>query len=328
MQAAWFERPGPAHEVLAVGEWDTPMPRSNEVRVRLYASAVNPSDVKKRAGAQPAGLETGAVIPHSDGAGVIDAVGPGVSKARMGERVWVYQAQYQRRFGTAAQFVALPAQRAVKLPEKISFEIGACLGIPAMTAHRAVFADGMVEGRTLLITGASGRVGHYAVQWAKWEGARVIATVGNSEHTVAVADAGADHVINFRRQDVADSVMELTGGVGVDQVVDVEFGVNLETSLKVLKTGGTITTYSSTQSPEPKIPFYPMMFQNIAIRLILVYNMPESAKRQATTHITDYLENDRFIHRVAEIYPLEDIAKAHESIERGGSSGAVIVDIS
>ncbi len=328
MQAAWFEKPGPAHDVLQVGEWDTPTPKANEVRVRLHASAVNPSDVKKRAGVQPAGLESGAVIPHSDGAGVIDAVGHGTSKARIGERVWVYQAQYQRRFGTAAQFVTLPAQCVVTLPKTISFEIGACLGIPAMTAHRAVFANGAVEGKTFLITGASGRVGYYALQWAKWEGAKVIATVGRGECAKEVSDAGADHVIDFRKQDVASRVMDLTDGAGVDQIVDVEFGVNLETSVKVLKTGGAITSYSSTQSPEPKLPFYPMMFRNITVRLVLVYNMPESAKRQATTHITEYLEHDRFIHRVAAIHPLEDIAKAHETIERGGSSGAVIVRIS
>jgi NADPH2:quinone reductase len=327
MQAAWFKKPGPAHEVLEIGEWDTPMPKADEVRIRLHASAVNPSDVKKRAGAQPAGLEDGAVIPHSDGAGVIDAVGPGISKVRIGERVWVYQAQYQRRFGTAAQFVTLPAQRVVTLPKEISFEVGACLGIPAMTAHRAVFANGAVEGQTFLITGAAGRVGYYAVQWAKWEGAQVIATVGSSEQVMEVSDAGADHVINFREQDVAGSVMDLTDGTGVDQIVDVEFGVNLETSVKVLKTGGAITSYSSTQSLEPQLPFYPMMFQNITVRLILVYNMPESAKRQATAHITEYLEHGRFIHRLAAIHPLEDIAKAHEAIEHGGSSGAVIVKI-
>lgn len=327
MQAAWFEKPGPADEILEVGEWDTPIPKANEVRIRLHASAVNPSDVKKRAGAQPAGLEHGAVIPHSDGAGVIDAVGPGVSKVRIGERVWVYQAQYQRRFGTAAQYVTLPAQRAVKLPEKTSFEIGAGLGIPAMTAHRAVFANGAVEGQTFLITGASGRVGFYAMQWAKWEGAKVIASVGSGEGAAEVSAAGADHVVNFRKQDVAAEVMGLTNGAGVDQVVDVEFGVNLETSIKVLKTGGAITSYSSTQSPEPKLPFYPMMFQNITLRLILVYNMPESAKRQAAADITAYLEHDRFIHRVAAVHPLEDIAKAHQDIERGGLYGAVIVTI-
>jgi NADPH2:quinone reductase len=327
MQAAWFENPGPAHEVLQIGEWNTPTPKANEVRIRLHASAVNPSDVKKRAGAQAAGLEGGAVIPHSDGAGVIDAVGPGISKARIGERVWVYQAQYQRRFGTAAQFVTLPAQRAVTLPNKIDFEVGACLGIPAMTAHRAVFANGPVKGRTFLITGASGRVGHYAVQWAKWEGAKVIATVGIAERATEVSDAGADHVLNFREQDVAENVMELTDGAGVDQIVDVEFGVNLETSVKVLKTGGVITSYSSTQYPEPKLPFYPMMFQNVTVRLILVYNMPESAKRQAAAQITEYLEHERFIHRVAETHPLENIAGAHEAIERGGSTGAVIVKI-
>lgn len=326
MRAAWFETYGPA-EVLKVGERETPEPERGEVRVRLYASAVNPSDVKKRAGLQPAPIDEGPVIPHSDGAGVIDAVGPGVPKSRVGERVWVYQAQYQRRFGTAAEYVTLPVARVVHLPENADFNVGACMGIPAMTAHRCVFADGSVSGKTLLITGAAGRVGYYAVQWAKWGGAHVITTIGSDTGVLDARDAGADAIVNYRQENVAEAVNEFTKGAGVDRVIDVEFGMNLATTLKVIRTGGVIATYSSTQAPEPTIPFYPVMFKDITVRFVLVYAMPEAAKRQAAADIINHIERRRLIHRVAERYPLTHIARAHEIIERGGVRGSVVVEI-
>ncbi len=327
MKAAYFEKYGPAAEVLEVGERETPKPASGEVRVRLYASGVNPSDVKKRAGSQSAGIEQGYVIPHSDGAGVIDAVGEGVAKARIGERVWVYQAQYQRRFGTAAEYVTLPAIRTVRLPENVDFSTGACLGIPAMTAHRCVFADGDVRGQTVLVTGAGGRVGYYAVQWAKSAGARVIGTASSDQTVRHARTAGADIVLNYRTDNVAQKVLELTGGVGVERVIDVEFGANLATTLKLIRTNGVIATYSSTQVREPVLPFYPLMFKDVTVRFVLVYTMPETAKHQATEDITRFLQTGKLKHRVAERHPLADIARAHEAIERGGVLGCVVVEI-
>ncbi len=327
MRAAWFERYGPADEVLKLGERETPEPAPGEVRVRLYASAVNPSDVKKRAGLQPAPIDQGYVIPHSDGAGVIDAVGSGVARARIGERVWVYQAQYQRRFGTAAEYVTLPAFRAARLPDAADFGVGACMGIPAMTAHRCVFADGEVVGKTLLITGAAGRVGYYAVQWAKWAGARVIATAGSEERAREARDAGADAVLDYRRDDIIQAVSGLTSGSGVDRVIDVEFGKNLAVTLKVIRANGVIATYSSTQAPEPVLPFYPMMFKDLTVRFVLVYAMPEQAKQRAADDITRALEAGALRHRIAERHPLNAVARAHETIERGGATGCVIVEI-
>ena len=326
MQAAWFQKQGPAADVLNIGEQSMPEPAQGEARIRLYASAVNPSDVKKRAGLQATPVDEGRVIPHSDGAGIIDAVGPGVAESRIGERVWVYQAQYQRRLGTAAEYVTLPIERVVSLPDNTEFAIGACMGIPVMTAHRCVFADRSVAGQTVLVTGAAGRVGYYAVQWAKADGARVIATIGREEGVEDVREAGADVIVNYRKDNLIEAVREFTDGVGVNRIIDVEFGTNLPTTLKVIATGGVIATYSSTQMPEPGLPFYPLMFKDITIRLVLVYAMPEAAKHQAAADIVTRLQEDRLRHRVAKRYPLTDIAKAHEAIEAGGVRGCVVVE--
>ncbi|MGI9200949.1 MAG: NADPH:quinone reductase, partial [Woeseiaceae bacterium] len=224
MRAAWFEKFGNAADVLEVGEFETPTAGPGEVLVRLHTSGVNPSDVKKRAGSFPNLLDDGLVIPNSDGAGVIEAVGEGVDAARVGERVWVYQAQFARRFGTAAEYVALESSRAPVLPDNASFEVGACLGIPAMTAHRSVFADGDVTGQTIVITGAAGRVGYYAVQWASQAGAIVIATASNEEDAAACKAAGAAHVVNHRSDTFADDILSANGGERVDRAIDLEFG--------------------------------------------------------------------------------------------------------
>ncbi|MDP7386367.1 MAG: NADPH:quinone reductase, partial [Nitrospinota bacterium] len=236
MRAGWYEKQGPAGEVIQVGEMAAPEPGAGEVRVRLAVSGVNPSDAKNRLGARGP-MKFPRVVPHSDGAGEIDRVGPGVDPARAGERVWVFNGQWDRPFGTAAEFIALPAGQAVRLPEGVTDAEGACVGIPGMTAHRCVFADGPVQGKTVLVTGGAGAVGHCAVQLAKWGGASVIATVSSDEKAERARGAGgavgggADHVVNYRTENVAERVRELTGGEGVDRIVEVDFGGNLEASL-------------------------------------------------------------------------------------------------
>ncbi len=325
MKASWFESFGPAADVLNIGEMDKPVPGDGEVLVRLASSGVNPSDVKKRAGSFPNLLDEGIVVPHSDGAGVIEAVGNGVSPDRLGERVWVYEAQYGRRLGSAAEYVALDSRRAPRLPDNTSFEIGACLGIPVMTAHRCVFADGPVTGQTLVVTGGAGRVGHYAIQWASQAGARVIATASNETDAASCKDAGASVVVNHREQDWAAQVVEANGGQLVDRVIDVEFGANLPAVLDMIRTSGTIVTYSSTVVAEPKLPFYRMMFMDLVIRLVIVYAMPESAKQSAMDDIEKALSENRLQHRVAHVLPLDDIGRAHELIEQGGFRGCVVV---
>lgn len=327
MKAAWFESFGSARDVLVTGEQDKPEPGPGEVLVHLVASGVNPSDVKKRMGSAPRLLDEGPVIPHSDGAGVIEAVGEGITGSRAGERVWVYQAQHGRRLGTAAQYIAVQGRRAVKLPDNTSLEEGACIGIPVMTAHRCVFADGPVDGQALVVTGGAGRVGHYAIQWAAQAGARVIATASSDSDAVACREAGADAVVNHRDENWAAQVVEANSGALVDRVIDVEFGFNLPAVLNMIRTSGTIVTYSSTVVTEPKLPFYRMMFMNLLIRMVIVYDMPESAKKHAIVDTTRCLKGDHLQHRLAHVMPLDDIARAHELIEQGGFRGCVIVNI-
>lgn len=327
MRTAWFESFGSAQDVLQVGEQETPAAGAGEVLVRVVTSGVNPSDVKKRAGSFPNLLDGGFVIPNSDGAGVIESVGDGVDSSRVGERVWIYQAQYGRRFGTAAEYVAIDSCRAPKLPDNTNFEVGACLGIPVMTAHRCVFADGDVSRQTVLVTGGAGRVGHYAVQWASRAGATVIATASNDEDKAVCIDAGAAHVVNHRDEGVVGAIMAATGGALVDRIVDVEFGANLATSVEVLRIGGTIATYSSTQVTEPKLPFLQMMYKDVTVRLVIVYAMPEAAKEHAIADIEKALSGDTLQHRIAHTLPLEDIARSNELVEQGSIRGAVVLTI-
>ena len=325
MKAAWFEEFGPAAKVLAAGEQPTPEPAKGEVLVRLMTSGVNPSDVKKRAGAFPNLLDDGLIIPHSDGAGVIESLGQGVSDRQVGERVWIYQAQFGRRFGTAAEYVAIDSSRASLLPKNTSFEIGACLGIPVMTAHRCVFADGPVDGQTILVTGGAGRVGHYAIQWASQAGAFVVATSSCPEDEQTCIDAGAKAVVNHRQPGWYKEVLKHIDQRKVDRVIDVEFGANLPEVLNLIRVGGTIATYSSTQVPEPKLPFLKMMFMDLTMRLVIVYAMPEEAKQQAISDIDQKLKDGQLHHRVARVLPIGEIAVAHEIIEQGSCRGCVLV---
>lgn len=326
MKAAFYERNGPADDVLQVGQMPMLAPGPGEVLVRVKASGVNPSDVKSRAGLR-ARMSYPRVIPHSDGAGVIEAIGAGVDPALVGERVWLWNGQWQRPFGTVAEYIALPSFQAPHLPDGVPYEAGACLGIPAMTAHRCVFADGPVTGQTILVTGGAGAVGHYAIQLARWGGAKVIATVSGSEKAAHAKAAGADYIVNYRQEDVAQAVKDFTKGQGVDRVIEVEFGGNLQTTLACLKTNGVIATYASSAAMEPKLPFYPMMFQGVTLRMVLVYILPEAARRQSIQDINRALLEGALVHAIAETYPLERIAAAHKAVESGGAIGNVVVTI-
>ena len=325
MKAAWYERNGPAAEVLVVGEMTDPHPAAGEVRVRLHTSGVNPSDVKSRAGStRPMAFPR--QVPHSDGAGVIDEIGTGVPAARLGERVWIWNAAWQRPGGSAAEFVVLPARQAVPLPANATFEAGACLGIPAITAHRAVFADGPPTGQTVLVSGGAGVVGHYAIQLAKWAGAQVITTVSSTEKAAHASAAGADHVIDYKREDVAERVLALTSGEGVDRIVEVEFGGNLALNLRVAKMGAVIATYGSTIR-EPQIPFFPLVFRNLVLRLVHMYGLPQSAKDHAARDIAAWIATGRAQFAIAARFPLDRIVDAHRTVEGGAKVGHVLLDI-
>ena len=327
MKAGWFEKFGAAEDVIKLGEQPKPTVGVGQVLVKLATSGVNPSDVKKRAGAFPHLLDNGLVIPHSDGAGIVEAVGKGVSDSRLGQRVWVYQAQYGRLLGTAAEYISLDANRAVALPDNTDFTVGACLGIPAMTAHRCVHADGDVRGKTLLVTGGAGRVGYYAIQWARMAGATVIATASNAVDKAMCLELGASQVVNHRQANWAQQVLQATEGKKVDRVIDVEFGANLPEVLKCIATNGVIATYSSTQVQQPSIPFLDMMYMDLTLRMIIVYAMPETAKAQAIKDITDALEAETLQHRIAHIVSLDSLSQGHELIEQGGFGGCVVISM-
>jgi NADPH2:quinone reductase len=325
MQAVWYERNGEAAEVLQFGTLETPTPLPGEVRVRLATAGVNPIDVKRRKGARGQVIKDPLVVPGFDGAGVIDAVGEGVPPGRIGERVWVYEGQWQRPRGTAAELTTLPAGRAVPLPVGTSFAEGACLGIPALTAHRTVFADGPVEGQTVLVTGGAGAVGAYAIQFAKLGGARVLTTVSSAAKAAAAAAAGADEIFDYKTEDVARRIADLPGG-GVDRIVEVEFGGNLAQSLAMLKPNGVLAGYASDAVLEPAVPFYSFAYKSLTVRFILVFMMPEAAKQQAVADITRWLEAGALRHFIAQRYPLAEAAAAHQRMETG-TLGKLILDI-
>lgn len=325
MRAVWYSSLGQARDVLEVGDMATPQVADGEVRVRVATSGINPVDTKRRTGGRGA-MGPHLVVPHFDGAGTIDQVGAGVEPGRVGERVWIYEAQWGSDFGTAAEYVTVPSDRAIVLPESASLSDGACLGIPALTAHRCVFADGSVQGKTILVTGGAGAVGNYAIQFAALSGARVLSTVSGAAKAELAAAAGAEAIINYREEDVAARVNELTHGEGVDRIVEVEMGGNLATSLEILKPTGVISSYASEGSPEPVIPFYAMLYKNVTLRFELVFLMPEEAKRAAVLDITQWLESDRLKHTVAEVFALENVVAAHEAVE-AGPLGKILLDL-
>ncbi|WP_417624899.1 NADPH:quinone reductase [Paremcibacter congregatus] len=326
MQAVWYEKTGAAKDVLTYGEMNRPQPGSGEVLVRLYASGVNPSDVKARAGAR-GDLAYDRVIPHSDGAGVIEAVGAGVDSGMVGERVWIWNGAWARPFGTCAEYIALPAAQAVPLPEKVDFAAGACLGIPASTAYHGVYADGDVRGKTVLVTGGAGAVGHYAIQFARLGGAKVLTTVSGLEKAAHAETAGADVVINYREGDVAAAILEATDGAGVDRVVEVEFGGNLAVTNKILRPNGVIATYGSMGDPNPVLPFYPMMFNGVTLRMYLVYLLSGQDRANTIAGVNRLMSEESVKHAVAETYDLEATISAHQAVESGKVIGNVVVNI-
>jgi len=327
MKAVWYSSFGLAKDVLVYGEQDAQQAGNGEVVVKLETSAVNPSDVKKRMGVSPTLLNQGYVIPNSDGAGVIESIGEGVDQQRLGERVWVYNGQHGRRKGTSAEYISLPQEQAVFLPDEADFRMGACMGIPAMTAHRCVMADGPVKDKLLLVTGGAGRVGHYAIQLAKLFGAEVIATASSSRSKKHCEEAGADFVVGHPSKTTSAAILEYTNGRKLDRVIEGDFGANLPFLLDVLGTNGIIATYASGTNTEPGLPFYKMMYLDITLRTVLVYVMPWQAKKDAIDDITTMLSTNALKHRIAQTYPLAESAQAHQAIEQGEVFGCVVLEI-
>ena len=324
MKAAWYEANGEARDVLTVGTMDTPRPAAGEVLVRLQTSGVNPSDVKSRRG-RP--MIAPRIVPHSDGAGVIEAVGEGVDAARIGERVWTWNGQWKRPFGTAAEYIALPAEQAVPLPAHIDFATGACLAIPGLTAMHAVALHGDIAGKTLLITGAATAVGHYAVQIAKHRGARVIGTSSPERQTHA-RGAGVDELIDYRNEDVADRVKALTGGKGADGVIDMDLSSTAPLLARgILAPHGKMVCYGSNVPADIPVSFPAMLWNSLTLQVFVMYEFLPEERKTRIAELTQLLNDNVLKHSVGARFPLDEIVAAHEAVEGGRVTGNVVLDI-
>ncbi|MBL8383922.1 MAG: NADPH:quinone reductase [Burkholderiales bacterium] len=323
MRAAFYKTTGPAAQVLEVGTLPTPQPGPGEVRVRLAYSGVNPSDVKSRSGASNRGWNFPVTVPHSDGAGTIDALGAGVDADLLGRRVWVYNGQWERAFGTAAEYITLPAAQAVPLPDSVSFEAGASVGIPLMTAFHALAACGSVIGRTVLVSGAAGSVGSYATQLARLGGARVIATVSGEAKAALARAAGAHEVVNYRDEDVAARVRELTGARGADFIIDVDASGNAARYGQLLAFGGKAVIYGSN-AREFAVPFGPMISGLVTMYFFIVYKLPAQEMRDTVAGVAQLLAQGVLAHPPAAVFGLDDIAAAHQRVEAGANAKVLI----
>ncbi|NYT37955.1 NADPH:quinone reductase [Allopusillimonas soli] len=326
MRAAWYSKNGPASEVLQVGELPDIAPAEGEVRVRLAVSGVNPSDVKSRGGSRPVTVPH--LVPHSDGAGVVESVGPGVDPARVGERVWIWNGQWRRALGTAAEYITLPAGQAMPLPQGISFEAGACLGIPALTGLHAVQMLGALQGKTVLVIGASSSVGFYAAQIAHLRGARVIGTVGSAEKAGQVKKAGIADLIDYKREPVAERIAELTGGRGVDAIIDMD----LSTTTALVTDGalaphGSVICYGSNQRTGVAIDYWVWLLRSLSLRFFLVYDLLPDERQADLNALQALLREDRLLHHIGPAFALKDIAQAHEAVESGKTMGKVLVTL-
>ena len=325
MKAAFYEVQGSARDVLKVGELPIPEPGPDEVRVRIHVSGLNPTDVKARTGFS-ADMPYPRIIPHQDGAGVIDAVGANVSPERLGERVWVYEAQYGQATGTAAEFVVVPSRQAVHLPDTVSFEVGASLGIPALTAHHCLCSDGRLEGRRVLIHGGARVVGTAAILLAKWAGAWVATTVMNAEQAAVAKENGADLVLDRTSEDIATNIMKMTEGFGVDRIVDVALKDNLDINLACLSQGGVISAYAtSSASDELSIPLLKAMKHGCVLRFVYIYNVSNEFKKAAIEDINSCLESGCYLPKIGLNMPIQNIAEAHEALESSKIIGKVLI---
>ncbi len=327
MQAVYYEQVGAAAEVLRLGELPDPAPAAGEVRVRVQWSGVNPSDVKTRGGVRSKTLPFPRIVPHSDGMGVIDRIGEGVDARRIGERVWLWNAAWGRPFGTAAEFICLPARQAVPLPEGVPDEAGACMGIPGLTAMHAVLMDGGVAGKTVLVAGGAGAVSHYALQMASRMGVgKLITTVSGEAKAEIARAAGADVVINYKTEPVAERLKEVTGGRGVDRVIELDLAVNAALDLEVLRTGGEVVAYGSSPLPL-NLPFPVLLAKNVQMKFFIVYHLEDADRARATAALLRMLARGELQHNIALRLPLSKAVEAHEVVEQGRAVGNVVLQV-
>ena len=328
MKAAWYSQNGEAQDVMQVGDLPTPSPQAGEVLVRMACSGVNPSDVKSRR-ARP--LTDPLVIPHSDGAGVIEAVGAGVSASRVGQRVWVWNGQWQRALGTCAQYIALPEAQAVALPEGTDFAAGACMGIPGLTAVQSVILAerlaGDLRGQTVLVTGASSAVGHYITQMVTQAGGRVIGTVGSEAKAVHARAAGLQEAIFYKTESVPERVKALTQGRGAEVIIDMDFSTTARWAAEgAFASHGQVVCYGSN-ALEVSLPYRSWLHRSMGVKFFLVYELTPVDRQRAVNRLSLMLERNQLQHSIGARFTLDQIAQAHQTVEAGQTVGNVVVDL-
>ena len=325
MKAVWYETNGDARDVLVHGEMPTPEVGPGEVRVKISVSGVNPSDVKSRKGRA---LIAPRIVPHSDAGGIIDAVGASVPKNRLGQRVWTWNGQFGRPFGTCAEYIVLPEAQAVALPDNTSFDAAACMGIPGLTAFEAVRRCGDLKGKTILVIAAAAAVGHYAAQMAVLGGARVIGTVSSETKAAHARAVGVSETINYKTENVAQRVLVLTGGRGVDAIIDMDFSTTADLVRQgALAPHGTVACYGSNEYADPLIPFRVALFNTLSFQFFLVYDLTPSQRAFALAGINDLLASSKLVHAIGARYPLSETIAAHEAVEQGKVMGNAVIDI-
>lgn len=324
MKTALYTRNGSADAVLELRDKPKPTPQSGEVLVKLATSGVNPSDVKSRAGRPLAGDY---VIPHSDGAGIIESVGEGVDKARIGERVWIWNGQWQRQDGTAAEYIAVPELQATKLDDDISFETAACFGIPGLTAAHGVNLLEQTTSDTVLITGAGSSVGHYLTQMATLMGRKVIGTASASKHEI-VMEAGAIACVDYQNQDVGEEVLKLTKGEGVGAVIDMDFASTSRlVSSPALKPSASIFCYGSNDMGDIPVAFRDLLFKQLQFQFFLVYSLDGAQRIAAIDRLNWFMRSGHANTRITHVLPLDEIVQAHELVESGKANGNVVLSL-
>jgi NADPH2:quinone reductase len=326
MRAAYYTQLGAAKDVLRLGEIDTPDPGAGELRIRVQVSGVNPSDWKARLRGRGGGLPFPMIIPHSDGAGVVDAIGDGVPGYSIGQRVWVMNAQWKRSFGTAAEYVVLPRKYVIPLPDGVDLAEAACFGIPFLTAQRAITFDGEVRGQTLLIIGGAGAVGHHAIQIAKAKGARVLTTVSSAEKAAYVRAAGADEVVNYRTEDVVKRIADLTNGRGADRIIELNLSANAPLYDRILAPGGTVIIYG-TDAPMASVPGGALIARGATLKWFIVYDLADADRDAGVADLNRMLAAGTLKTTIAARFPLAEIVAAHEMVEAARHIGNVVVDV-
>jgi len=327
LRAIGYDKFGTAAEVLRITELPNPTPAKGEVLVKLVYSGVNPSDVKSRAGSRPgvSKPDFDFIVPHSDGSGIITEVGVGVDYSRVGQRVWIWNGQWGRALGTMAEYISLPSTHAVHLPDHISLEAGATFGIPGLTAAQCVLGGGSIKGKTVLISGGAGAVGHFAVQIAKWAGANVIATA-SPKNWDNVRTAGADYVLDYNSVKLTEEIKQLCTN-GVDRSIELEFGANISLLAKVMRPLGTIAAYGSAIDLNPTIPFGALLFKALKIDISLIYILDDASRDAAINNLYQAFADGALTPSIDEIYDFDACIQAHEKVEQGGRRGASLIKL-